>query len=73
MHSYKEFRDMRQVHVSRYLLLAMGDMLLNPMNARAYYDGYAELHLMEGGHRLEDFELVKQVVFKIVAKGVEKC
>ena len=71
LHSYHEFRDMRQVHVSRYLLLAMGDTLLNPMNARAYYDGYAELHLMEGGHRLEDFELVRQVLAQIVTKGVK--
>ena len=68
LHSYHEFRDMRQVCVSRYLLLAMGDTLLNPMNARAYYDGYAELHLMEGGHRLEDFELIRQVVETIRRK-----
>lgn len=72
LHSYHEFRDMRQISMVRYLLLAMGDTLLNPLNARAYYDGYAELHLMDGGHRLEDFELVRQVVREITTKGVEK-
>ena len=72
LHSYHEFKDMRQTSVTRYLLLAMGDTLLNPLNAREYYDGYAELHLMDGGHRLEDFELVKLVVCEITTKGVEK-
>ena len=72
LHSYHEFRDMRQISITRHLLLAMGDTLLNPINAREYYDGYAELHLMNGGHRLEDFELVRQVVCEIGTKGVEK-
>lgn len=72
LHSYHGFRDMRQINVPRYLLLAMGDSILNAENALKYYQDCAELHLMEGGHRLEDYELVRKVVGDIVTKGVEK-
>ncbi|MBQ9241735.1 MAG: hypothetical protein IJ165_00655 [Proteobacteria bacterium] len=66
--SYLAKRDMRDVRVTRYLVLSDHDELLDSSLAKAYWEPVSTFIQIEGPHRLTDFDTISQIIHEIMGE-----
>ena len=64
--TYGSYRDMREVDVRRFLMIAEHDELLDASVSEAYWGGCSRIVRLGGGHRLTDFGAVARILASLV-------